>query len=305
MAGHVGRFAPSPTGPLHAGSVVAALGSYLEARAAGGSWRLRIDDIDPPRQMEGASDRILRQLESLGLGWDGPVLYQSTRLDAYAEAFDRLRSLGLAYRCRCSRRQLARSAPEGPLGRIYPGTCRELRLGPEVDAAWRLRLPAGRIEFRDAGRGRCAFDAAGELGDPVIRRRDGLWSYHLATTLDDVALGVTHVVRGGDLLPTTPIQVALQGLLDLPAVEWRHLPLLVDHRGDKLSKQTGAAAVDERRPLGPLLAAWRDLGQRMPAEAPGSVDEFHAFAAAHWERPRIPSGSIRHDARPWPPTAPG
>lgn len=292
MPQHVGRFAPSPTGPLHAGSVVAALGSYLEARAVGGRWLLRIDDIDPPRQMEGATDRILRQLEALGLEWDGTVVYQSTRLPAYAEAFERLQECERVYRCACSRRQLAKSAPSGPLGRIYPGTCRDRAIDPDTDAAWRLRLPNDTLALDDLTQGRCLLDAPGELGDPIVVRRDGLWSYHLATTLDDNHLGVTDVVRGADLLPTALVQVSLQDMLGLTPLRWRHLPVVIGTGGDKLSKQTGAAPVDERRPLPPLLAAWRHLGQVEPDEPPATVAEFHAFARARWRPGAIPQGPV-------------
>lgn len=295
MSAYVGRFAPSPTGPLHAGSVIAALGSHLEARVAGGQWRVRIDDLDPPRQSAEARDRILRQLEALGLEWDGPVLYQSTRSAAYAEAFDRLRTRELAYRCDCSRRQLARTASEGPLGRIYPGTCRERNLDAGTEAAWRLRLPAGTIDLNDPTQGRYALDADHDLGDPIVVRRDGIWSYHLSTTLDDVELGVTHVVRGADLQATALIQVCLQDMLDLPAVNWRHLPILVDRHGDKLSKQTGAAPIDEARPLPALLAAWSQLGQRSLPEAPASVAEFHDLARRYWDPDAIPADPIRCD----------
>lgn len=292
MTRYVGRFAPSPTGPLHAGSVVAALGSYLEARAAGGAWRLRIDDIDPPRQSTAAAERILRQLEALGLEWDGPVLYQSSRLDAYAEAFETLRTQDLAYRCDCSRKQLARTAAEGPLGRVYPGTCRGREIDPDAEAAWRLRLPDGALALEDRTQGRYALDTACRMGDPIVRRRDGFWSYHLSTTLDDVELGVTHVVRGADLLPTALVQVALQRMLDLPTLEWCHLPILVDANGEKLSKQTGAAAIDERRPLQPLVAAWQALGQAAPSEPPVTVAEFHEHARMHWNPQTIPQGPV-------------
>lgn len=292
MSGHVGRFAPSPTGPLHAGSVIAALGSYLEARAAGGQWRVRIDDIDPPRQSAEAPDRILRQLEKLGLQWDGPVLYQSTRTSAYVEAFERLRADDRVYRCDCSRRRLARVAAAGPLGRVYPGTCRSRQIGAGREAAWRLRLPPGTIELSDRTQGRYALDAERDLGDPIIVRRDGICSYHLSTTLDDAELGVSRVVRGVDLLPTALIQVSLQEMLGLPALEWRHLPIRVDQHGDKLSKQTGAKPIDEQAPLQPLMEAWNCLGQAPPEEPPVSVEEFHRYARAHWDVRAIPPGPV-------------
>ncbi|MDX1608832.1 MAG: tRNA glutamyl-Q(34) synthetase GluQRS [Halofilum sp. (in: g-proteobacteria)] len=292
MSEYVGRFAPSPTGPLHFGSVIAALGSRLEARRAGGRWLLRIDDIDPPRQQPGAIDHILRQLEALGLEWDGPVIYQGERQDAYHEALARLRRDGQVYCCTCSRKALARTAARGPLGPVYPGTCRDRPPAGIDDAALRLRLPPGRIALADRGQGEYALDTAREMGDPVVRRRDGLVAYHLATTIDDAALGVTDVVRGADLLPSALVQQALQAALALPALGWRHLPLAVAADGDKLSKQTGAAPVDPAAPLPALLAAWRFLGQADPPEPPTEVSEFHRFALESWDPDRIPAGPL-------------
>ena len=292
MSGYVGRFAPSPTGPLHAGSVIAALGSWLEARRAGGSWLLRIDDIDPPRAAPGAADRILRQLEALGLEWDGPVIHQGGRDGLYAAALADLRERGLIYGCRCSRRGLAKSARRGPLGAVYPGTCRGRHPPDTPDTALRARLPAATLALDDRGQGRYALDTAAEMGDPIVRRRDGLWAYHLATTVDDAALGVTDVVRGADLLPSALVQLALQGLLELPALRWHHLPVLVGADGSKLSKQTGAAPVDAADPLPALCAAWRQLGQAPLPEPPATVAEFHAWARAHWRPETVPAGPV-------------
>lgn len=295
MSEYVGRFAPSPTGPLHAGSVIAALGSYLEARRAGGRWLLRIDDIDPPREMPGATDRILRQLEALGFEWDGPVIRQSTRGDIHDEALERLRRQGQVYCCSCSRRGLAKSAHHGPLGPVYPGTCRG-RLPPDTpDTALRLRLPAGRLALTDTIQGEYALDTVSEIGDPIVHRRDGLRTYHLTNAVDDAALGVTHVVRGADLLPSALIQVALQQALSLPAPEWCHLPVLVGTDGEKLSKQTGALPIDETRPLPSLLAAWSCLGQQAFPDTPVSAAEFHALARAHWRPEAIPAGPECYD----------
>lgn len=290
MSGYVGRFAPSPTGPLHAGSVIAALGSYLEARRAGGRWLLRIDDIDPPRAQAGAVDRILRQLEAMGFEWDGPVIHQSTRTGHYEDALAGLRARGLLYGCRCSRRQLAASAPQGPLGPVYPGTCRGRDAAGAPDTAVRLRLPAGELALADLGQGRYALDSASRIGDPIVRRRDGLWAYHLATTVDDAALGVTEVVRGADLLPSALVQLALQQVLGLPALQWRHLPVVLGRDGVKLSKQTGAAPVDETDPLPALRAAWSHLGQQPPPERLATVAEFHAFAGTAWRPAAVPAG---------------
>lgn len=295
MSGYVGRFAPSPTGPLHAGSVIAALGSYLEARRAGGRWLLRIDDIDPSREMPGAADRILRQLEALGFEWDGPVVYQGARSGIHAEALERLRRNGQVYCCSCSRRSLAESVHRGPLGPVYPGTCRDRHPPDTPDTALRLRLPGGRLMLTDAIQGQYALDTITEIGDPIVRRRDGLRAYHLANAVDDAALGISEVVRGADLLPSALVQVALQQALSLPAPEWRHLPVLVDAGGDKLSKQTGALPVDEARSLPSLLSAWSHLGQQPFAETPANVAEFHALARQYWQPGAVPAGPRCYD----------
>ena len=296
MSGYVGRFAPSPTGPLHAGSVIAALGSYLEAKRAGGRWLLRIDDIDPPRAEAGAAARILRQLEALGFEWDGPVIYQSARERHYGEALAALHARAYVYGCRCSRRSLAAAAPRGPLGPVYPGTCRGRHPPDATDSAVRVQLPPGRIALLDRLQGDYGLDAVAQVGDPIVRRRDGLWAYHLATTVDDALLGVTDVVRGADLLPSALIQVALQGLLGLPALSWCHLPVVIGVDGDKLSKQTGAPPVDERDPLPALLAAWARLGQPALPETPARVAEFHAHARAAWQPGSVPAGPIPTEA---------
>jgi len=286
---HVGRFAPSPTGPLHFGSVVAALGSYTAARAAGGRWYVRIDDIDPPRAAPGAIDTILHQLEALGLEWDGSVLFQSRRHALYRQALERLEQRGLTYACTCTRREIHANARHGPLGPVYPGTCRHRPTRPERDSAVRLRMPAGELALDDGVQGRYALDASA-LGDVVLRRRDGLWAYHLATAVDDVHLGITHVVRGADLLPAALVQSALHALLEEPLPNWSHLPVVQGPDGAKLSKQTGAAAVDAADPVSMLLRAWRFLGQPAPASRPEDPAGFHRFAAARWSPRRVPRG---------------
>ncbi|HET8731592.1 MAG TPA: tRNA glutamyl-Q(34) synthetase GluQRS, partial [Moraxellaceae bacterium] len=194
---HTGRFAPSPTGPLHFGSLIAAVGSYCAARSAGGRWLVRMEDIDPPRAMSGASELILRQLESYGFEWDGAVLFQSSRSPAYDAALDQLQSQGDLFWCHCSRAELARLGAS-----VYPGTCRQ-RTSPQTDCAIRLRVPSGVVEFDDAVFGHQAEDVSLTTGDFVLRRRDGLYSYQLAVVVDDAAQGVTHVVRGADLLDNT------------------------------------------------------------------------------------------------------
>lgn len=204
-----GRFAPTPSGPLHFGSIVAALGSLADARAHGGTWRLRMDDLDPPRVVAGAADDILRTMDAFGLHWDGPVVHQSDRMDAYADAAGALGRAGLTYRCTCTRRDVAAVARRGPLGAIYPGTCRDREIRPDRDACVRFRLPAGTLSVHDSIHGPCALDTGRDMGDFVLRRRDSVWAYHLATTVDDAAMDITHVVRGGDLLPSALLQVAL------------------------------------------------------------------------------------------------
>jgi len=278
-----GRFAPSPTGPLHLGSLVAALGSFVDARAHARQWRLRIDDLDSERVRPGARDGILRTLEAHGLEWDGPVVEQSARLDRYAAALAELTVRGCVYPCTCSRRQIeAAAAATGPLGPIYPGTCRQRARDPALTAARRLRLDDRPLTTADRAHGMAGHDPAAQIGDVLVWRRDDLPAYHLATTIDDADMGVTDVVRGSDLLAAAAVQVAIEDALGLPPVRWLHLPLARTANGDKLSKQTGARALEPAHALPSLLTAWRILGQAGPAERPASVGEFLAFAVAHW-----------------------
>lgn len=295
----IGRFAPSPTGPLHFGSLIAALGSWMSARAANGTWRLRIDDLDAARTTPGMADTILLQLEAFGLHWDGPVLYQSTRLDAYAEALRQLEALGATYRCTCTRREIAAIAHYGPLGAIYPGTCRDGPRFPERAAAQRLRLSPGPHTVHDRIQGDWTI-AAERIGDVIVRRRNGGAAYHLATTLDDAWLGITDVVRGSDLLPAAIIQNELQRILGLPEPGWAHLPvMLTPDGGDKLSKQTGAKAVAPTADaIGPLLNAWAFLGQATPPDRPESPEAFLDWGRTRWNEAKVPAGTrLVADAR--------
>ena len=297
-----GRFAPSPTGPLHFGSLVAAVASYADARAAQGEWLLRIEDVDIARARPGAADAILATLERFGFTWDGPVWRQSLRGDAYAEALDRLDALGLVYACRCSRRELAGVTLSAIGERVYPGTCRQRPPSHPASAtgnarvAWRLRVPSAPVEFVDRRHGRQSQDLAAEVGDFVLRRSDGLYAYQLAVVVDDAAQGITDVVRGADLLVSTARQVFLQRSLGYPTPRYLHVPIAVDGSGDKLSKQTRAPALSGD-PLPALLAAWRFLGQTTPADIPGSVAGFWEYAHSHWE----PRGLPRAPALPAPP----
>ncbi len=283
-AGYRGRFAPTPSGPLHFGSLVAALGSWLDARAQSGEWSLRIEDVDTPRVVPGAADTILRALEAFGLTWDGPVMWQSRRGESYRAALDRLQRAGLLYGCACSRKDLAARARRGVDGPVYPGTCRAR--GLRAGLAWRLRVPQRRVLFQDRLLGRVGCDVARECGDFVLRRADGIHTYQLAVVVDDAAQGITHVVRGADLLVSTPRQIVLQQALDVPTPAYLHLPVVLDASGDKLSKQTGAPPLDPLRPLPALRAAARFLGLGDPAG--DDVGDLLAQALARWNPERLP-----------------
>lgn len=288
QAGYVGRFAPTPSGPLHAGSLVAALGSWVEARANGGRWLLRIDDLDTLRVDADALDAIPSTLAVHGLHWDGPVHFQSTRRALYNDALAHLQRSDRLYRCRCSRRELRRLARYGPLGLIYPGTCRYRSLTEDTAHAVRLALPAQPLTITDPGYGTTAFSPGQHIGDVVVRRRDGLPAYHLVTTVDDGDLGVTNVVRGVDLLAAGSIQNHIQTCLEQPAVRWRHLPLTLAADGSKLSKSSGAEPLDATRPIANLLRTWHHLGQTPPQDTPATPEEFLTWATRAWSPERIP-----------------
>ncbi len=284
---YIGRFAPSPSGPLHAGSLAAALASWLDARARAGRWLVRIEDVDTPRTVAGADALILSQLRALGLRWDGDVVWQSKRGALYQRAFDGLAARGLVYGCGCTRREIADSQPDGALGadgeRPYPGTCRH-GLAPGRQArAWRVRVPPGVERFDDRWLGPQQQDVAQAVGDFALRRADGLWAYQLAVVVDDAEQAVTDVVRGADLLGSTARQRVLGRMLDLPLPRVMHVPLVVDPAtGLKLSKQNHAQALDVGRPLAALDAAWRKLGfASLPAR---DVPVFLAEATAQWGR---------------------
>lgn len=287
--GYVGRFAPSPTGPLHFGSLVAALGSYLQARRRGGRWLLRIEDLDPPREVPGAAEAILRALEAYGLHWDGEVVYQSRRTERYREALEALRARGLAYPCACSRREVRMAGRPGPEGAVYPGTCRGGPVGGRAARAMRVLTHDAPIGFEDAVQGFFSQRLESEIGDFVIRRADGLYAYQLAVVVDDAEQGVTEVVRGADLLTSTPRQIHLQRLLGHATPAYAHLPVAVDARGAKLSKQTHARPLPLGRPVPLLRQALAFLGQPAPEELlEARVEELLAWAVAHWELSAVP-----------------
>jgi glutamyl-Q tRNA(Asp) synthetase len=274
-----GRFAPSPTGSLHFGSLVAAVGSWLFARAAGGRWIVRVEDLDPPREVRGADAEILATLAAFGMTSDEPVAYQSSRASAYDDAFARLRAMDAIYPCWCSRTDLA------PFNGLHPPACVAPR-DPARKPAWRLRVPARAIAFDDAIQGRIEQDLRAEIGDFVVRRADGWHAYQLAVVVDDAAQRITDVVRGADLVDSTPRQILLQELLGLPRVRYAHLPLALGADGRKLSKQERALAVDPALPLPALHAALAFLGQPVADES--TVEATLAAAVAGFDPARIP-----------------
>ena len=284
-SGYRGRFAPSPTGPLHAGSLVAALASWLDARAHGGAWLVRIEDVDTPRCVPGADRLILEQLAACGLVSDEPVCWQSTRGAHYQAALDRLIAQGDAYPCACSRKDIEAALHAAGRHRerhhaaVYPGTCRPERGGLQGKAAraWRLQVDPGEMHWQDRRLGAQQQDVAAEVGDFVLRRADGLWAYQLAVVVDDAAQGITHVVRGEDLADNTPRQILLQRALGLPTPSYLHTPLVRDASGEKLSKQNEAKALDLRDPLAALQTAAAELG------LPGAAGPLHE-ALASWTR---------------------
>lgn len=287
-APYIGRFAPSPTGPLHRGSLVAALASWLDARARGGRWLLRMEDVDEPRSVPGAADTILRQLEACGLVWDGEVMVQSSRTDAYLAALQELRARGAVFGCSCTRRQLAHQPLASDGTRRYPGTCRDGLPPGQAARAWRLRVEPETLCFDDRVQGRVCVDVAAEVGDFVLLRADGWFAYQLAVVVDDAEQGVTHVVRGADLLSSTPRQMLVQRALELPTPDYAHVPVVVNSQGEKLSKQTHAAAIDGRQATAALTAALDFLGHAPPREMLGaSVQALLSWAVASWDVRRV------------------
>lgn len=284
-----GRFAPSPTGPLHFGSLVAAVGSYLDAKAHGGVWLVRMDDLDLSRTVPGAADLILRSLESLGMAWDETVVYQSKRSAAYEAALKVLKKRKLIYPCACSRREIADSAVGGLDGPIYSGTCRKGLLAGRAARADRVITDNTRIELKDVIQGKIVHSLERQVGDFVVKRADGYYAYQLAAVVDDAAQGITDVVRGADLLDSTTRQIYLQQLLGYTTPRYAHLPVAVNVLGEKLSKQTLAAPIDNRELLATLNAALAFLGQDTITDAdPKKIADFWKRAIAGWDLARVP-----------------
>jgi glutamyl-Q tRNA(Asp) synthetase len=278
---YVGRFAPSPTGPLHIGSLTTAVASFLHARQSAGSWLVRIEDIDPPREVRGAAEEILRTLEAYELHWDGAAIFQSARRGVYDAACSRLLSSGLAFRCSCTRSTL-RADGDGP-GGPYPGTCRQ-RTSHDQATAVRVRVAEGSVvRFVDGLQGRIETQLDKVTGDYVVWRRDGLPAYHLAVVIDDADEQVTTVVRGVDLLDSTAVHLHLQATLGVPSPAYVHLPVVVNSKGQKLSKQTGAVPMGRTNPGATAAMALELLGARIPSELRGAPPrELWTWAVTNW-----------------------
>ena len=297
---YIGRFAPSPTGPLHAGSLVAALASWLDARAHGGQWLVRIEDVDTPRCIAGADQLILQQLATCGLVPDAPVMWQSQRGDAYLAALDTLIANGWAYPCGCSRKEIEDAQAlmghtrERHTAAVYPGTCRD-GLNGKAARAWRLNVQrviddlklATPLAWHDRLLGPQQQDVAQEVGDFVLRRADGLWAYQLAVVVDDAAQGITHIVRGEDLTDNTARQIVLQLALSLPTPIYMHTPLVLGENGEKLSKQNGAEALDLSNPLAALQNAAQALGLHKPNDG-ASIAQALAEWTKSWQEMSSP-----------------
>lgn len=282
-SGYIGRFAPSPTGPLHFGSALAAIASYLDARFNNGLWLIRMEDLDPPREPPGMAELILQQLKALGLNWDHDVLYQSNRLDAYAQTLDRLQTANHCFPCNCTRPQMK------AMGSVYDGSCRNRTSPPSGDFAVRLRTASKLIEFKDTLQGRLAQNIEEETGDFVIKRKDKLFAYQLAVVVDDEFQNITHVVRGFDLLDSTARQIYLQNLLNFPSPSYAHIPIIVNAQQKKLSKQHFAPSIESKNATKITYQCLSILGQRPPSELsfsdPGTLLEW---GVENWDIQAIP-----------------
>ena len=286
-----GRFAPSPTGPLHKGSLLAALASYLQAKKHNGQWLVRMEDVDELRNVKGAADEILHSLDAFGFEWDENILYQTQRKEAYAEALSSLKDQQLVYPCTCSRKSLRAQAESGmietgKLGYIYPGNCinNQFTNRKALDYSIRIKTPDSSFGFNDELLGEYSQNLQSDLGDFIIRRRDGLFAYQLAVVVDDAYQNISHVVRGADLLDSTPRQIFLQQCLNYPSLEYTHLPLILCERGDKLSKQTGAQGIGNVANVPLLVECMAFLGQEPPAGlARDSLGNFWDWAFESWD----------------------
>lgn len=286
---YIGRFAPSPTGPLHFGSLVTATASFLDARSHDGKWLVRMEDLDKPREVAGAATDILDTLESFGFHWDDEVLFQSQRTQFYQNTLEQLQSLNLAYACGCSRKEINARAALGIDGPVYPGFCREgLAVGKQA-RTWRLRVDDQPVAFEDVIQGEQSQVLSQQIGDFVIQRADSLFAYQLAVVVDDAIQGVTHIVRGADLLDSTPRQIYLQQRLGYAIPTYAHIPVATNLQGKKLSKQTRAQPVKLRDSGAVLCRVFRFLGMHPPADLPHvSISELWDWAIQHWQIQQVP-----------------
>lgn len=296
---YIGRFAPSPTGLLHIGSLLTAVASYADARFHSGKWLLRMEDLDPPREMQGAADNILFTLEKFGFEWDGEVAYQSQRHAFYRDALDDLRVRNLVYPCDCSRKDWHEKARLGADGFVYNGACANKNIfrQPEKPPAWRVRVPDEIIEFDDEIVGYYAQNLAHDIGDFVLLRADGFWAYQLAVVVDDAAQGITHIVRGQDLLVSTPRQIYLQRCLNAPTPHYAHLPLLTNKLGQKWSKQTRADAIDVNQAAAQLRQVMSYLNIPTAPDTNQPHDLLN-WTVANWQMTRVPKSAICTQQQP-------
>ena len=280
-----GRFAPSPTGPVHYGTLIAAVGSYLQAKSNKGRWFLRMDDIDLTRKVEGADTQIIKTLEAFGFEWHDKIIYQSRQIKHYEQAIEQLIEQSLVFPCLCSRKQIAESGTG-----IYPGTCRERHYPEKKQHALRILAKNNDIEFIDKVMGKQSQNIARDCGDFIVKRRDGLFAYQLAIVVDDARQNITEIVRGADLVDSTPRQIYLQQLLHYPTPGYCHLPLVVDAAGNKISKSEGAAKINIKSKEKQLVNALRFLGQN-PAEdlAKSSINDIWLWAIKHWKINSVPT----------------
>ena len=287
---YTGRFAPSPTGPLHFGSLVAAVASYCEAKANQGKWLVRMEDLDKPREVKGAAETILRSLDAFGFEWDGEILYQSQRAELYAEALTTLKNQDLIYPCTCTRKEIADSSTKlGIDGVIYPKTCLHRPVKPNLPYSQRIQTNASKITFNDAIQGEISQNLSKQVGDFVLIRADGLFAYQLAVVVDDAAQGVTHIVRGADLLDSTPRQIYLQQRLNLPTPHYAHVPVACNLADEKLSKQTLAEPIDMRLSGQLICSALSFLGQLPPVEIKNAdLNDIWRWAFANWVLSKVP-----------------
>jgi len=288
---YIGRYAPTPSGPLHFGSLVAAVGSYLQARKNKGLWLLRIEDIDPPREVPGATTAIIHTLEAYGFEWDGDISYQSQRLEYYAAALTQLKQKQQLYACSCSRKFLLKTAQHGQYGVIYPGTCRHNHSTElEQQHSLRLKTQSQKTCFTDLLQGDYCQNIATDIGDFIVKRSDGLYSYQLAIVVDDMLQGITEIVRGADLLDSTPRQIYLQQQLDYPSPNYMHLPIACNSQGQKLSKQHHAKPLTDKHPVLNLCKAMKFLGFKVTTEIKeSSIADFWTWAIDIWDISKVPT----------------